>query len=146
LKTAIYNRLNDDATLAGILTGGVYHDIAEITRQGATGAFDDNQEIKPCGLIKLSSESPTGPYWNSQRLVVNIYLYERAGYDNIEAARARIFRLLHKKTLTPINGGTCWQVLHSNDIPDQEDQALRCPMGLTRFAAIRGRDYAGEEN
>lgn len=141
MKTAIYNCLHDDVTLMAILTGGIYHDLTEITRQAAPDAFDENKEIRPCGLIKLSSESPTGPYDHSQRLVVNIYFYERAGYDNIEAARARIFQLLHLQTLTPVNGGTCWQILHSNDIPDQEDQALRCSMALTRYGAIRGRDY-----
>ena len=143
MKTAIYNCLNDDATLMAILTGGAYYDITEITRQAAADAFDANGEIEPCALIKLSTEVPTGPYDHSQRLTLNIYLYERAGYDNIEAARNRIFQLLHGQQLTPVSGGTCWEILHSNDTLDQEDQALRCSMALTKFAAIRGRDYPG---
>lgn len=141
MKTAIYNCLSVDATLMAILTGGIYYDITEITRQTAPDVFDDHKEIQPCGLIKQSTETPTGPYDHSQRLVINIYLYERAGYDNIDAARNRILQLLHDQKLTPVNGGTCWKILHSNDTLDQEDQALRCSMALTRYGAIRGRDY-----
>ena len=140
MKTAIYNRLTGDEALMTILTGGLYDQVVEISRQGTPEAFDNNLEIKPCALLKVSSLSPVGPYDHSARMMAVLYFYERAGHENIEAAMARAYQLLHRQRLTPTGGGGCWEIRHTDDVPGQEDDALRCSLGISRFSAYIMRE------
>ena len=133
MRAAVKAVLEGDVTLMAILTGGV-HTKAEISRQGTPTAFDANEEIEPCALLKVESVTPVGPYRHSARMFLTLYWYERSGYDNIEAARARGYTLLHRTCVSP-STGSCWEIVHGGDVLDQEDQALGCSMAVSRYVA-----------
>lgn len=137
MKQAIYNQLSADYTFMNALSGGLYHEIAEIKRQDPAAAFDSNGEILPCGLLKMSEANPIPPYNHGARLSFELYFYQRAGYASIEAARERAYDLLHYQRLTPVGQTAgCWEIHHLNDITQQEDDALRCSLEVARFEAI----------
>jgi hypothetical protein len=97
-----------DATLEGILTGGIYQNGLigiEGIRRGADSptadAFDDSTGfLLPCAVVKDTALVPFGTLRDlaekiagaSQR--VEIYFYEDRGQTAIYAARDRIFSLL----------------------------------------------------
>lgn len=137
MRDAIYDLLNDDATLMATLTGGL-HTKAEISRQATPTAFDSNDEIQPCGLLKFETQTPWGVHDHSSRLYFSVMLYERSGYDNIETARGRVYTLLHRQKVSPASGG-CWEIRHAGDTPDTEDPALGCSLGVSRFEATVSR-------
>ncbi len=132
--TAVYDLLTADATLMATLTGGLYR-AQEISRQTTPAAFDANRELLPCALLKQETATPWGPYANSGQLYMVLYCYERSGYANIEAARKRVYALLHRQKVTPSDGSGCYEVRHVNDVLDQEDAALGAAMALSRFVA-----------
>lgn len=134
MLTAIYNKLVADATLIASLTGGV-HVTQEISRQTTPTAFDANKEMKPCALLKYSTATPVGPHDNSGRQFVQIYLYERHSYTSIEAARRRIYVLLHRTQATPVSGDGCYDIRHVGDVLGQQDSVLGSAMIVSRFAA-----------
>ncbi len=131
---AVLTLLQYDAAIAGVLPGGVQRAV-EISRQATPGAFDANGELRACALVKQETATPWGPHEDSGRLYITIYLYERAGYDAIEAARKRIYALLHRQKLTPVDGSGCYEVRHVNDVIDAEDSALHVPMAMSRYMA-----------
>lgn len=134
MLTAIYNKLTGDSTLMATLTGGV-HRAQEISRQTTPTAYDTNLEVKPCALLKGSTATPWGPHTDSGRLYFQVLLYERHGYTSIEAARRRIYDLLHDTQLTPASGDGCYEIVHTGDVLDQEDAALGAAMAVSRFMA-----------
>lgn len=128
----ILSTLTADSTLTNILTGGIYR-AKEISRQTTPGAYDANMEIRPCALVRQESAVPVAPHHNSARVIVTIWFYQRDGYTAIEAARARVYTLLHR---TKVVG---WDVRHSNDLIDMEDPALNIPMAVSRYACTINR-------
>lgn len=126
----IVSALTGDATLMALLTGGVYR-AQEISRQATPAAFDANLEVKPCGLVKQEAATRWGPLEDSGRVYVVVWLYERSGYTSIEAARKRIYTLLHRKQLS--GSAKLYWVEHSNDLLDGEDPATTWAMILSRF-------------
>lgn len=94
-----------DATLMAILTGGVfaYGDVGidGITRETAASAFDANGYLKTCSLVKQRGAIPdrqvtdTEAQLESIAQVVEIYVYQRRGYDQIDLALARLFSLFY---------------------------------------------------
>jgi len=138
VRDAIYQRLVGDGTLMATLTGGLYSR-TEISRQNTPAAFDDSSEILPCGLLKLETQTPWGPYKHGSRLYFSLLLYQRAGYEAIETARARLYSLLHYQKVTPSLGG-CWHIAHAGDVPDVEDTALGCSLVISRFVATISRE------
>lgn len=133
MRDAIFDALDHDVTLTAILTGGV-HTATEISRQLTPGAFDANSEIKPCALLKFSSLVPRLPYAHGARLTFSIMFYERAGYDSIETARARVYELLHTQKVSPAEGA-CWEIRHADDVLDQRDNVLDCSLAASRYSA-----------
>jgi hypothetical protein len=132
--SAILAALTADATLAALLPGGL-HDgraLGEVARDTTPSAFDSFGELLACGLIQPSTDVAAGPLPTSSRLSVTIYLYERAGVAHIEAARLRIYALLHRATLAPASGGA-WEMGHVSDVLGQRDDALRCALVLCRY-------------
>jgi hypothetical protein len=127
--------LEADTTLMAILTGGVYAG-GEISRQGMPDAFDSNGEILPCALVRVETETPYGPYDDSSRQYLVVMFYERSGYANIDAALARVYELLHK---TRLGATGVWEVVHADDVRDQEDQALACSLSYSRYVITRSR-------
>lgn len=130
----IVSLLQSDSQLAAILPGGV-HRAKEISRQETPPAYDANRELQPCALVRQETETPWGPYEHSARLYVTFWFYQRAGYDSIEAARKRVYALLHRRQLAPQSGETCWDVRHANDLLDSEDPGLGVPMAMSRYVA-----------
>lgn len=134
--------LQASASLLAVLTGGVYtqDNVSEISRQTTAAAFDTNNELKPCALVTEGTEIPRGGIDHTGQGVsvqtpVNIYFYEREGYGNIAAAMALTFTLLNGKKI----GASTFRVEYENENKNQEDQALKCPLGVQRFMVVRRR-------
>ena len=137
--TAIYNHLHSDSELLATLTGGVWlgYDVHEISRQNTPAAFDGNKELLPCALLQPETATPWGPNRDSGRQYFVLYLYQRHGYTAIEAARQRIYTLLHRQILVPTDGSGCYEILHSNDLLGLEDSALDgAALTTSRFYAV----------
>lgn len=137
MRDTIKDYLEADATLTGLLTGGIYA-VPEISRQDTPDAFDANGEIEPCGLVKLETEGQFGPYEEaggiSARLYVAVFFYQRTGYDVIDPALARTRTLLHKQNLSTSG---VWEISWVDDVMDQEDEALGCAMSMSRYMVTR---------
>lgn len=132
LRDSIVTRLQADTTLMTLLTGGV-HAATEISRQNTPTAFDANAEIRPCALVKVSGDVQTGPYATSARAAIEVYFYQRAGYDTIETAMARTLTLLNRVRVST----HVWDVQWSDDISEQVDDALMSSMAMSRYYATR---------
>jgi len=126
-----------NSPLMAVLTGGVFNDVEEISRQNTPGAFDVDREIKPCALVKFNTEIPfsAAKIANAVQTPVTIYFYERAGYVNIEAAMGMTFDLLNATQI----GTNVWRVEFDIAVYQQRDTALDCPLGSLRFVAKRLR-------
>src|SRR5689334_2423518 len=103
-----------DDDLMAIITGGVYINISELSRQTAPDAFDANKEIMPAILIKEGNEIPRGPYSRSVQTPLVFYFYQRVGFDVIDAAMDIVFNLLHEERI----GGGTWQILFDAKLLD----------------------------
>lgn len=139
MRQAIYSYLTADVTLMGILSGGLYdaNEVGEISRQNTPEAFDANSELKPCGLMRMGSPTSFGPYTYSARSGMSLLFYERAGYANTEAARERVYTLLHESKLTPAGETAgCWVIRWTDDVLQQEDTALKASLELSRYEAV----------
>jgi hypothetical protein len=137
MRDAIHTLLAADSTLLGYLTGGVHNagTVGEISRQNTPAAYDANQELLPCALVKGEVDTPvTGPYDDAGAAYFVVILYQRAGADQIDLALNRVYTLLHNQKL----GGT-WRVWNVGDLLDQEDQALAARMHTSRYQCIRLR-------
>lgn len=133
LASEIKTALTADTVLMALLTGGIFNDVEEISRQNTPDAFDSNKEIKPCALIKLPNEVPTGPYKTSVRTAFVIYFYQRSGYDVIGSAMVLAYADLNEKQI----GTNVWNIEFVSAVHQQRDQALDCPLGSLRFSAVR---------
>lgn len=131
--TAIYNALAADMTLTGILSGGVYNwlDTPQLSRQATPAAYDQYGEMLPSGLVKPEGATPWGPLPDGGRVYVVVWLYNQNGYEPLEAARERLYTLLHRQQLTTDAG--IFDVRHSNDIPAAEVPGLDVSMCVCRY-------------
>jgi hypothetical protein len=137
MRDAIHTLLAADTTLLSYLTGGIHNagEVGEISRQNAAEAFDADDELLPCALVKGEVETPvTGPYRNAAAAYVLVVLYQQAGTGQIDPALERVFTLLHNRKLS----GT-WRLWHAGDLRDQEDQAIEARMHVSRYQCIRLR-------
>jgi len=132
LEGDLLTSLTGDTTLMAALTGGVHSD-THISRQYTPTAFDANGELLPCALLRMAADVPAPPHGRGSRQMVDVYLYQRTGYDAIRTARDRIFDLWHEKKI----GAQTWQIFHTDDANDQEDDALGCSLIVTRFVVVR---------
>lgn len=133
LSNDVKTALTANSALMALLTGGIFNNVEEISRQNTPAAFDANKEIKPCALIKVPNETPTGPYARSARTAVVIYVYQRSGYGVIEPAMGLIYDDLNEKQV----GAKVWNIEYVGAAYQQRDQALDCALGSLRFSAIR---------
>lgn len=129
---AVVTLLQNDTALAAILTGRVHHAV-EISRQTTPDAYDSKRELRPCALVKHETATPWGPHDDSGRLYIVIYFY--GPLVAIEAARQRVYQLLHRTKLTPSDGSGCYDIRHANDLLDQEEPELGVPMAMSRYVA-----------
>jgi len=137
--SAILATLQDDASLAGILTGGLYDGtvINDISRQATPAAYDEYSELKPCAIVKSETQAPAGPHPDSSRLFVTIWFYQQSGSADIDVARIRAYHLLHRSTVAGSDG--LWDVRHFNDLLGIELQALGVPAIMSRYVATVNR-------
>ncbi len=135
----ILDALQGDATLAGILTGGVYDgmEVSDISRQATPAAYDAYSELKPCAILKPETQAPAGPHPDSSRLYVTIWFYQQSSSAAIDAGRERVYHLLHRATLAGSDG--LWDVRHANDLLGIEMQALGVPAIMSRYVATENR-------
>ena len=121
--------LEADATLLVTATGGIY-DLAEtgpegINRTLTPAAFDANEIIKPCVLLKTRSSEPNpnladeGTRYQGVTEMIEVWMYEDSGYSNIETMRDRVWTLLHAVQLS----GT-FMCLWAGDVRNQRDTEL----------------------
>lgn len=131
--------LEADITLSTVATGGIY-DLDEagpngISRTITPSAFDDNEVIKPCVLVKLRSATPDGELedeaeqYVSVREVLEVWFYEDSGYSNINTMRDRVYTLLHATQLL----GT-FKVLWAGDTRNQRDTELDANVERSEYA------------
>jgi hypothetical protein len=128
--------LEGDEALMALLSGGVFNEVEEISKQNTSGAFDANGEIQPCALIKLGVESRLrSGIPNSVNTPLVIYFYERQGYEVIEAAMSLVFLDLNEQKI----GTQVWRIEFDIAVNQQRDTALDCALGSLRFVAKRKR-------
>ena len=134
---SIFAALQGDAQLSAILTGGIYDgaEVSDISRQATPAAYDEYSELKPCAILKPESQAPAGPHPDGARLFVTLWLYQQLGGVQIDAARERAYRVLHRQTLDGM-----WDVRHANDLLGIEMQALGVPAIMSRYVATVNRD------
>lgn len=131
IKTAL--QANDE--LMALLTGGIFNEVEEISRQNTPGAFNANGEIQPCALIKLGVETKAGPHPRSVRTPFRIYFYQRQGYDVSDPAMVIVFDILNDQQI----GERVWNIEYGSEIKQQRDQALDCALESQVWNAIRNR-------
>jgi len=131
--------LAGDATLAAILTGGLYDgtEVNDISRQATPAAYDEYSELKPCAIVKPETQAPAGPHPDGSRLYVTVWFYQQNGSTAIDLARVRAYHLLHRTTLA--GSGGLWDVQHVNDLLGIEMQALGVPAIMSRYVATVNR-------
>lgn len=134
IRSDLLASLTGDTTLMATLTGGVYSG-TEISRQNTPSAFDANLELKPCALLVVETDTNVRPYAKGARTYVTVMFYQRVGVDVIESAQARVYALWHGQRI----GAQTWQVLWTDDVNDQEDQALNARLAVSRYAVTRMR-------
>jgi len=131
--------LEADATLVAAATGGIY-DLGEtgpngISRTTTPDAFDDNEMIEPCILVKTRGSTPDGALvdeaeqYASARQVLEVWFYEHSGYDNIDTMRDRVYTLLHAVQLADT-----FRVLWAGDLGQQRDTDLDASLDRSEFA------------
>lgn len=103
IETDFQTRMEADAPLMAILTGGVYVSgelgPLGINRTDAPDAFDGNGYLLPCALVRerpLVPDLEVNDYLEqvaSATQVVEIYIYQDRGYGSIDTALDRLFTL-----------------------------------------------------
>lgn len=135
MREAILAVLTGDSTLINLLPGGIYDAavVDEISRQNTVAAFDANSELQACALLRTRGPvSQANPFRNGARETVEIYFYEAP-----DAARERVYDLLHDTRLTPAGSSVGnWRIEHADDVLGQEDQALHAALMVSRFQAL----------
>lgn len=128
--------MTGNAPLMAVLTGGVYNDVEEISRQNTAAAFDINKEIKPCALIKFGTEIPLrSGFGSAVNTPLTIYFYQCSGYASIESAMDLTFALLNQSQ----TGSKVWNIEFDVAVHQQRDTALDCALGSLRFVVKRLR-------
>jgi len=136
IPNALRTYLEADATLTGILTGGIW-DAAELDREGLTvsdASYDSIGRLLPTAVIRWRGESPFGWHYTGERRTCEIYLYEHVGWTNIEAAKKRLKELLHRVQVPSDELITEFRFLTSMGEFYAED--LSAPADMLRFQVV----------
>ena len=130
-ESAILAVLTADATFSAPLTGGI-HIGPEMSRQVVPAAFDANNELQPCCLIKVESIIPTAVRIpGAGNKFINVLVYQLVGHDAVATCLDRAYQLLHEKD---IPGAGAWRITFTDIIPLLPDDALSAHYGSIRFA------------
>lgn len=135
MRGAILALLSADVTLGGLLPGGVFDaaEVGEISRQTTPAAFNTNGELQACALLRTRGPVALNePYRHGAREAFEVYFYNAP-----DAARERVYDLLHDTRLTPAGSSAGnWRIEHADDVLSQEDQALRAALMVSRYQAL----------
>lgn len=132
-KTTVYERMTADATLLGLLTGGIYRDTQLVPNMPAPSPFDAAGRVRPSALVRHETSTATGPGGRFDRTFVQVFFYDSAGYEVIDAALERARALLHEQRV----GGGAYQLRHVDTVRDQYDDAILAYMHRARFEVAR---------
>lgn len=138
IRTDIRETLAADATLAAILTGGIY-DASELPEDGLTpsgvpGAFDAVGRLSPVAVVRFSTMTETELIGASKRRFFQIWIYDDVGYANIDTAQARCRVLLHRRKRFKTDGGTVYYTTWVDDTDEMRAEELGGkPMGMSRY-------------
>lgn len=139
---AIANKLRNDATFSGLMTGGIYDEITnevdEIGRQTTPNAFNANGELLPCCLVKTETITNLDALDTSARMFVLVIVYQQYGKATMRSAVNRAYNVLHRQCVT---SGGVWDCRHADDIPS-EDPNLNAYMVMSRYATTLNRASA----
>ncbi|MEQ8673300.1 MAG: hypothetical protein RIC84_08795 [Aggregatilineales bacterium] len=142
IRTALLAKLEGDATLTGILTGGVW-DASEVDRRGVTpreAVYEaDGVRLKPLAVVRWRSAVSTEIVQISERRFFEIYFYEDYGYVKIETAKRRVKALLHRELLPVAGEGTYFTVWVDDlgeRVMEEEDVFGGASMDMSRFYII----------
>lgn len=114
---AVKTLLVADATLSGILNGGIYTRF-ELGKQGLKNTnssaytLDDGfRVLQPCLIVHIRSDVPDGNRFDAPTQTISasgtleLFFYNESDFTVIEIARDRAYALLHAKTFANI--GQC---------------------------------------
>ena len=96
--------LEADATLVGILTGGIF-DASELDRLGLSilqvAVEVDGIRLRPCMFLRWADEIPVAAprRIGASSRFLDAYFYQDAGYDQIEIAMKRVRTLLDMRDI-----------------------------------------------
>lgn len=135
MKDEVFARLSNDATMIGLLPGGIYDAevVDEISEQKTPAAYDtDWLSFRPCMLVKQGAIVTDGPVPTATRQTITLYFYQPRGSSIINQARKRAFALLHDIRLTPASGGA-YELQHTDSILTVDD-VLDTQLWVSRYA------------
>jgi len=138
IRADIRQTLETDATLTGILTGGIY-DASELPQDGLTpnaapSAFDSFGRVLPCAVIRFRDMSETEIVGRSRRRFFEIYAYQNIGMDQVDAALARCRALLHPHQQYTTDGGQVYFTHWVDSVGDlTADELDGAAMGRSRY-------------
>jgi len=144
----VFTILNDDATLAITLTGGVYlfRDLPEaFSRLDLPAAYDPSTNfLRPIAIVKGADAVPLfaarSQDSSNRHTVVNqtmqIWIYDavHTGWDNISIAASRIYVLLEQVKLTQ-----SWNTEFSGQINSRREPDLRDASFILQEYLVTGR-------
>jgi hypothetical protein len=137
LRATILATLQADATLAAILTGGVYGE--PISKGHTPDAFDGDKggKLKPCAVLSFETSAPDGPIPGCERQFFTVYFYEHRGYASIDAAQRRVKALLDRQGNIGLDEGLIYEFRHADDSRDLRDPELNdAPVRFSRYSAV----------
>ncbi len=135
VRAAIAAAMAADATVAALLSGGIYSGRQITPGMDAPHPFDANGLVKPSALVRMETAAADGPRGDFDRAFVVVFFYDAAGYGTIDAALDRTRQVLHGLYL----GGGAYEVSHTDDVLEQYDDALLAFMHRSRYEAARFR-------
>lgn len=132
---AVYARLQADATLGALATGGGYHidkigtggpDKSPINPEDTPSAYALTAGVpvlKPCYTVQTQGRQAMGP--GQFAITVEIRTYERAGYQNTRGMLDRIFTLLDGGRGTVLSAsGKSYILRHGTDLTTSYDDSV----------------------
>lgn len=133
VREQVVEALESDATLAGILTGGIYTGRPIRLGMGNPNPFDPlSGAVKPCAYVRYSVATPEGYGAKFRRQTISIFVYDSAGVDAIEAAVDRIKTILNGLEVE----GTGYYFRHQGNQDGVFDDILNAYLTVTQYDVV----------